>query len=422
MNTLYWHLDDLRVADNPALQLAANSSQLTCIYCLPAVGSDQFGNQRLGEHRRDFLHRALRRLAGDYEHYGQSLKVIEVSSSDVASQGGVEGLVSILSRLVADGGFTRVVRTRQHAEEEQRVWRLLKSRHPGVEFVEVDGSTLFLQEDAQFSDFPQSFSKFRRLMAKQNYRSMAGQPECLPPEPNASLPLAEASELVGAVDHAEDLEQAETILSSYFSSAAASSYKETRNQFYGEYFSTGFSPWLAHGCVSPLQVVDRLHEYEADRGSNESTEWIEFELLWREFFRWYGAFYQEKLFAPGGIHGKGHIAPFDPISFSAWCSGTTRWPIVNACMRELNATGWLSNRGRQLVASCLINELAIDWRAGAGYFEQQLLDYDPCSNWGNWQYIAGVGADPRGGRHFNLDKQAEIWDPHGDYQKLWLAS
>ncbi|MFN3236486.1 MAG: DASH family cryptochrome [Pseudomonadales bacterium] len=413
-------MDDLRITDNPALRCWPQPAPAD-LRLLPTVGVvGSVGNKRLGNHRRKFLHRSLQRLAAEYHSIGQTLTVIEASSPEVVSQGGVEGLVTTLSNLVTDGGFAKVVRTRQHAEEEQRVWRLLQARHPNVAFVEVDGSTLFREEDSRFSEFPQSFSKFRRLMARQSYRPVTQHPGRLPGAPSDPLPLSDASEFTAAFEAAEDQVTGETVLADYFASDAASSYKETRNQFHGERFATGFSPWLAHGCISPLQVVDQLHNYEADRGRNESTEWIEFELLWREFFRWYGAFYQEKLFTPGGIQGKTSNTHFDPEVFSAWCNGTTQWPIVNACMRELNTTGWLSNRGRQLVASCLTNELGIDWRAGAGYFEQQLLDYDPCSNWGNWQYIAGVGADPRGGRHFNLDKQAEIWDPQGDYQKLWL--
>jgi deoxyribodipyrimidine photo-lyase len=88
-------------------------------------------------------------------------------------------------------------------------------------------------------------------------------------------------------------------------------------------------------------------------------------------------------------------------------------------MRELNATGFISNRGRQIAASCLVNELDIDWRYGAAWFQQQLIDHDVASNWGNWQYIAGVGADPRGGRHFNLVRQAEQFDPDGEYVSRW---
>jgi len=86
------------------------------------------------------------------------------------------------------------------------------------------------------------------------------------------------------------------------------------------------------------------------------------------------------------------------------------------------ATGWMSNRGRQIAASCLVNELGLDWRYGAAFFEKHLLDFDVASNYGNWQYLAGVGADPRGGRHFNLEKQAQQHDPQGLFVQKWQGS
>jgi len=90
-------------------------------------------------------------------------------------------------------------------------------------------------------------------------------------------------------------------------------------------------------------------------------------------------------------------------------------------MKQLNDTGYMSNRGRQIVASCLVNELQCDWRYGAAYFQQQLIDYDPAVNWGNWQYLAGVGADPRGSRRFNLQKQQQTYDPQGLFINAWLG-
>jgi deoxyribodipyrimidine photo-lyase len=89
-------------------------------------------------------------------------------------------------------------------------------------------------------------------------------------------------------------------------------------------------------------------------------------------------------------------------------------------MKELKLTGFMSNRGRQNVASYLCNDLNIDWRFGASYFEQQLIDYDVCSNWGNWAYLAGVGNDPRGKRYFNIEKQASDYDKNFLYRNLWL--
>jgi deoxyribodipyrimidine photo-lyase len=126
-----------------------------------------------------------------------------------------------------------------------------------------------------------------------------------------------------------------------------------------------------------------------------------------------------KLFSLRGISSCGGFKCFYPERFEKWCQGTTPYPLVNACMKQLKATGYLSNRGRQIAASCLVNELEMDWRYGAAWFEHQLCDYDVASNWGNWQYIAGVGVDPRGGRHFNLQKQTETYDPIGAYVARW---
>jgi deoxyribodipyrimidine photo-lyase len=88
-------------------------------------------------------------------------------------------------------------------------------------------------------------------------------------------------------------------------------------------------------------------------------------------------------------------------------------------MKQLNASGYMSNRGRQLVASCFVHELNLDWRFGAAYMEQQLIDYDVASNWGNWQYLAGVGPDPRGHRRFDLEKQTAMYDPKGAFIRRW---
>ena len=88
-------------------------------------------------------------------------------------------------------------------------------------------------------------------------------------------------------------------------------------------------------------------------------------------------------------------------------------------MHQMVETGWASNRGRQLAASYLVNELQLDWRYGAAFFEKYLIDYGVASNYGNWQYIAGVGADPRGGRHFDQHEQARQHDPDGLFTRKW---
>ncbi|MGB0194829.1 MAG: FAD-binding domain-containing protein, partial [Schleiferiaceae bacterium] len=87
--------------------------------------------------------------------------------------------------------------------------------------------------------------------------------------------------------------------------------------------------------------------------------------------------------------------------------------------KELAATGFMSNRGRQNVASYLVHDMGLDWRPGAAYFESQLIDYDPASNYGNWLYNAGRGNDPRPFRKFNTKFQAERYDPEGTFVRQW---
>ena len=102
-----------------------------------------------------------------------------------------------------------------------------------------------------------------------------------------------------------------------------------------------------------------------------------------------------------------------------WIEGKTDEPFVNANMIELKKTGWMSNRGRQNVASYFAKNLKLDWRIGASYFESMLIDYDVHSNYGNWMYVSGVGNDPRD-RKFNIKLQAERYDTNNAFQNLWL--
>jgi deoxyribodipyrimidine photo-lyase len=120
-----------------------------------------------------------------------------------------------------------------------------------------------------------------------------------------------------------------------------------------------------------------------------------------------------------GIRGEKYAWEHSKEALQSWIRGETDNDFVNANMRELLHTGWMSNRGRQNVASYWAKTLGQDWRAGAAWFESMLLDYDVHSNWGNWMYNSGVGNDPRD-RKFNPSLQAERYDPKGTYRRLWL--
>ena len=128
-----------------------------------------------------------------------------------------------------------------------------------------------------------------------------------------------------------------------------------------------------------------------------------------------------RIFRLGGIRGKTLPSSANRETFQRWCRGATGEPFVDANMRELAKTGFMSNRGRQNVASYLCHDWDVDWRWGAAWFESQLIDFDVCSNQGNWMYIAGVGNDPHQGRRFNVSRQAERYDPDQTYVRHWLG-
>ena len=197
-------------------------------------------------------------------------------------------------------------------------------------------------------------------------------------------------------------------------------YKETRNGMLGADYSSKFSPWLAHGCISPRYIYQEVTKYETQRVKNDSTYWLIFELLWRDFFRFTAVKYGDRLFYRSGLKNV-HLAWQEDWSlFEVWCEGQTGYPLVDANMRELKTTGFMSNRGRQNVASFLTKNLGINWQMGAEWFESLLIDYDVCSNWGNWNYVAGIGNDGRQNRYFNIVKQSKNYDAKGDYLRHWL--
>jgi deoxyribodipyrimidine photo-lyase len=155
---------------------------------------------------------------------------------------------------------------------------------------------------------------------------------------------------------------------------------------------------------------------------NESTYWLIFELFWRDYFRFISVKHGDRLFRVEGLQGVKLDWQEDWAKFEYWRDGETGFPLIDANMQELSATGYMSNRGRQNVGSFLTKNLGLDWRVGAEYFESVLIDYDGCSNWGNWNYTAGVGNDARGFRYFNIPKQSRDYDPQGAYVKHWLPA
>jgi deoxyribodipyrimidine photo-lyase len=204
-----------------------------------------------------------------------------------------------------------------------------------------------------------------------------------------------------------------------FESKKVGFYKKTRNGLVGKDYSTKFSPWLANGSLSAKTIYYQVKKYEQEFGKNQSTYWVIFELIWRDYFKYISLKYGNDIFKIGGILHRDYQWKSDEETIKKWINGETKDDFVNANMIELKETGWMSNRGRQNVASYFAKELLLDWRIGAAYFESLLLDYDVHSNYGNWMYVAGVGNDPRD-RKFNTQLQAERYDSNHKFRNLWL--
>jgi deoxyribodipyrimidine photo-lyase len=211
----------------------------------------------------------------------------------------------------------------------------------------------------------------------------------------------------------------------FFTENCLQTYFQTRNGLLGPNYSSKFSPWLATGCLSPRFVVQEVHRYEQERVKNKDTSWLIVELQFRDYFKFYSLCHGSRIFHQWGprsvVSSPGHQSwIIDLELLDRWCRGGTGNPFVDANMKELNQTGWMSNRGRQVVASYLTRDLGLDWRLGAMYFESLLIDHDPALNWGNWTYAAGVGSDPREDRYFLIPKQAQKYDPESRYIHHWL--
>ncbi|WAC03125.1 DASH family cryptochrome [Lacinutrix neustonica] len=205
----------------------------------------------------------------------------------------------------------------------------------------------------------------------------------------------------------------------FFTSKKLGVYKKTRNGLIGTNFSSKFSPWLANGSLSARTIYWYVIQFEQEYFKNDSTYWLVFELIWRDYFKYISLKHKINIFLIGGILEKDYEWKKNLKVIEQWINGQTGEPFVDANMIELKKTGWMSNRGRQNVASYFAKTLNLDWRIGAAYFESQLIDYDVHSNYGNWMYVSGVGNDPRD-RTFNVKRQAERYDSAGKFQRLWL--
>ncbi len=433
MNTaLYWFRSDLRLIDNPNFLSACKASDaLLPIYVHAPQESLIWGFERISEHRQQFLRDALRDLRQQLEQLGSDL--LELQVPQASSSGAVDLVVNLTHHLGIQTIYCEVI----EAPEEMQALTAL--RRAGLTVHAKLESTMIAMRDLPFAPdtMPDQFTQFRNKIEKAKYlfTEPVLAPSHIPPLPNdfkrselisgVQTPIQPTDHPHSSFPHYLDAYRGGTStavahLKQYLGRALPHSYKATRNQLHGLDYSSKLSPWLALGCISARSIMRELKQFESEQGANEGSYWLWFELLWRDYFRLLHLKYGKQLYCASGLN-QSDKPIHNARGFEHWCSGTTGESIVDAGMRELKATGYLSNRLRQVVASYLIYDLHSDWRAGAAWFEAQLLDYDVYSNQGNWLYIAGRGTDPRGGRRFNPQKQAQDHDANGSYRALWLS-
>ncbi|MCT8340802.1 DASH family cryptochrome [Flavobacteriaceae bacterium TK19130] len=428
-NSLVWFRNDLRTIDNQSLSAACeHSEKVIALYCFDPrqFAETDFGFPKTGKFRAKFLLETVKNLQEQLNALNIPLFIYHDSPEN------------ILPSLVEKHQINTLYYQKEWTEEEVTVEEKVLTALPNdISIQKCYDQFLFHPEDIPFNDFskiPKVFTDFRkRCEKKSDIREPLSKPEPLSEENlienETKLPTLHELGLEDFEVHKNSAfsfsggeEAAWERLDHYFwKTKKLQEYKQTRNGLLGEDYSSKFSAWLANGSISARSIYVEVKKFESEITKNQDTYWLIFELIWRDFFKYVSLQHGSKIFQLGGILEKEYDWKKEDDVIKNWIEGNTEYDFVNANMNEIAATGFMSNRGRQNVASYFAKEEHQDWRIGASYFESMLIDYDVHSNWGNWMYNAGVGNDPRD-RKFNIEKQADRYDPDNDYVTTWTEN
>ena len=422
---LVWFGNDLRIHDNEVLIKAiSENQQVIGVYCIEPslIEESNFGFKKLEVFRAKFLLETLQDLKNQLEEKNISLLIY----FDTATK-----QIPIICKTFS---VDFIYKQKEWTSEEIEITNAIKEKIPShIKIEEIYNQFLFHPEDI-LSDpqkIPDVFSNFRKKLEKY----VAIRPEILIKQlddknlvdHNTKIPTLEElgfknleiTNKTAFPFHGGETAALNRLDDYFFLTKKLRFYKKTRNGLVGVDYSSKFSPWLANGSLSVRTIFWNVKKFEQEHFKNQSTYWLIFELIWRDYFKYISLKYKNDIFKIGGILQKGYQWNTNKKLIQQWIDGETKDDFVNANMIELKATGWMSNRGRQNVASYFAKELELDWRIGAAYFEAMLLDYDVHSNYGNWMYVSGVGNDPRD-RKFNTQLQAERYDSNHAFRNLWL--
>lgn len=423
---LVWFRNDLRVLDQQSLLQACNTSaKVIAVYVFDErlFQPNEYGFKKTGKYRAKFLIETIKELKTNLASLNISL-LTPVGIPEI-----------ILKDIIEKHAVSDVFLQKEWTSEETAVTDTLFKSFPEINWHETYDQFLFHPEDIPYetvNKVPDVFTQFRKKCEKySSVRAVYPKPETMPPDNILeTTPLVPSIKELGFAPFQADSRtafpfkggenQALKRIDEYFwQTKKLQYYKKTRNGLIGKDYSSKLSAWLANGSISARTIYHEVKKFETQIKKNQDTYWLVFELIWRDYFKYVSLKYGNEIFYLGGILHKDYLWQNKEQNFTSWSLGTTVEPFVNANMKELLHTGWMSNRGRQNVASFWSKELQEDWRKGAAWFESLLIDYDVHSNWGNWMYNSGVGNDPRD-RKFNIKRQSDIYDSKRAFQKKWL--
>jgi deoxyribodipyrimidine photo-lyase len=424
---LVWFRNDLRIHDSEILvEAIRKADKILPVYCFDPYyfKKNISGNSKTGSLRARFLIESVANLRDNLRKIGGEL-IIRMGDPAV-----------ILPQLALQYQVCEVYHHREVAHEETEIsehvetalWKIkLNLKH----FI---GHTLYHKEDLPFpiKDIPDSFAVFKKKVERDsNIRPCITTPDVVHiPE------ITDAGELPGldllGLDEAVDDPRSaapfvggETAalsqLEQFFSNGNSTQNNKNARPLSPADQTSKLSPWIAVGCLSLRQVYWEVIKHQHSLSAPIANALV-LDLLWRDYFRFMFKKHGPQFIALKGSDGEDFLTSLNHTGlFEAWKNGETGIALIDAIMHQLNATGYINNYSRQTVAGFLVNELKVDWKQGAAYFEEKLIDYSPASNWGNWAFIAGVN-DARDSRYVIAPKPALEKETKTLYTETWLPA
>lgn len=430
---IVWFRQDLRLRDNEALTDAlAQAFEVIPVYVFDTrvfKGSTAYGFPKTGVFRTKFILESVKDLQRSLKKLGSDL-IIRIGKPE-------EELFTIAQQVKSNWVFCNRERTSEEVfvqdQLEKKLWSI------GQELRFSRGKMLYHTGDLPFpiQHTPDTFAQFRKEVERYvaireplpgpertfNIITTQVDPGIMPDLKDLGHSSLKQDRRASHLFKGGETEGLKRLENYFQDKKLLLAYQDTKDELSDNNLSTKLSPYLAQGCISPKQVYTALETAKARLGNHKSIEALFHQLMYRDFLRFMVKKYGAVVFDKGGIHER----PLDRLSddtrrFEKWMNADTGEPLIDAGMNEFKQVGYISNRMRQNLASYLVHGLEVNWQWGASFFESVLIDYDVCSNWMNWNAIAGLTHDPKDEKILKPGAQATRYDPQGDYVNRWSTN